>query len=201
MSTAEFWNERFAQRSYRYGTAPNDFLRKHASQLPQGGQVLSIGEGEGRNAVFLAGLGFQVTALDASDVGLDKTRQLAKAQGVEVMVLQADLNDYEFESVRWDGIINFFCHLPAALRQRVNAGIVRALRVGGALIQEGFTPGQLRFGTGGPRNIDMLWRAEDLRAELSGLDFEILHEIERPLQEGAGHDGMAAVVQLLARKP
>lgn len=196
-----FWDERFAGEEYRYGTEPNDFLRAQAAAIPAGGPVLSLGEGEGRNAVHLAGLGFAVTALDASPVGLDKTRRLAARRGVTVETLLADLDDYRFAPGHWDGIVNIYCHLPPALRRRVHARIVAALRPGGVLILEGFTPQQLRFHSGGPRDPAMLWRPEELRKELAGLDFPILREVEREISEGSGHGGRAAVVQMLARKP
>ena len=198
---SNFWDERFAGEDYRYGTEPNDFLREQAAAIPAGGRVLSLGEGEGRNAAHLAGLGYAVTALDASSVGQDKTRRLAAQRGVTVETLLADLDDYRFEPGAWDGILNFYCHLPPDLCRRVNAQIVTALRPGGVLILEGFTPDQLRFDSGGPRNPAMLWQAEGLREELAGLDFPILREVEREITEGSGHAGRAAVVQLLARKP
>ena len=196
-----FWDERFAGADYRYGTAPNDFLRGQAAALPADGRVLSLGEGEGRNAVYLAGLGFDVTALDASRVGLEKTRLLAARRGVTVRTLLADLAAYRLVPGAWDGVVNCYCHLPPDLRRRVNAQIVAALRPGGVLILEGFTPDQLRFHSGGPRDPDMLWRAGMLREELAGLDFPILREVEREISEGSGHSGPGAVVQVLARKP
>lgn len=198
---SRFWDERFAGDTYRYGTAPNDFLRAQAGAIPAGGSVLSIGEGEGRNAAHLAGLGLAVTALDGSAVGLEKARRLAAARGVAVQTVLADLADHEIAPASWDGIVNCFCHLPPGLRRRVNAQIVAALRPGGVLILEGFTPAQLQFASGGPRDPALLWQPDQLRAELAGLDFAILREVRRPLAEGPGHDGMAAVVQLLARKP
>lgn len=201
MPASNFWDARFEGEAYRYGTEPNAFLRAEAGAFPAGGRVLSIGEGEGRNAAHLAGLGLDVTALDGSSVGLAKARRLAEARGLHIHALQADLNDYRFAPAQWDGVMNFFCHLPPALRRRVNQGIVQALRPGGVLILEGFTPEQLQFDSGGPRDPAMLWQADTLREELDGLDFAILREVRRPLAEGSGHAGMGAVVQLLARKP
>lgn len=198
---ANFWDERFAGADYRYGTAPNDFLRAQAEAIPAGSRILSLGEGEGRNAAHLAGLGHRVTAVDGSAVGLAKTRRLAESRDVRVETIHADLAGFDLGAGRWDGIVNFYCHLPAALRRQVHAGVVRALRPGGVLIMEGFTPDQLQFDSGGPRNPDMLWSADLLAEELAGLDFRILREVQRPMQEGPGHSGMAAVVQLLAQKP
>lgn len=196
-----FWDERFAGDGYRYGTEPNDFLREWAGAIPAGGRVLSLGEGEGRNACFLAAQGFAVTAVDASRVGLDKVRRLAAARGVTVETVLADLADYRIRPGHWDGIVNCYCHLPPGLRARVQAQVAAGLKPGGVLIMEGFTPAQLQFDTGGPRDPAMLWQAEVLRAELPSLTFDILREVERPVIEGDGHSGMAAVVQVLARRP
>lgn len=198
---SSFWDERFAGDEYRYGTRPNDFLHAQMGELPAGGRVLSLGEGEGRNSVYLAEQGFSVTAVDGSRVGLAKADQLAKARGVEVAFVHADLNDYTLQPGHWDAIVNLYCHLPPDLRERVNAKVVAGLRPGGVCIIEGFTPDQLQYDTGGPRNPDMLWSADLLEQELSGLEFEILREVRRPVVEGVGHSGMAAVVQVLARKP
>jgi len=198
---SEFWDTLYAGETYRYGTEPNDFLRAQAGAIAAGGQVLSIGEGEGRNAAHLAGLGLAVTALDGSAVGLEKVRRLAAGRGLAVETVLADLNDYHLAPGEWDGIVNCFCHLPPELRRQVNAGIVQALRPGGVLILEGFGAEQVHLDSGGPGDPAWLWQADLLRQELAGLDFEILREVRRPLAEGEGHIGIGAMVQALARKP
>lgn len=198
MATDIFWQERFEQDGYYYGTKANDFLKEHALLIPQGGKVLSIGEGEGRNAVYLASLGYDVTAIDIAESGLEKIRLLAKEQGVHVHTQQADLNDYKFSEQAWDGIINIFCHLPPRLRREVHQNAAKALAPKGVLLLEAYTPNQLRYNTGGPKQLHYLYSAADLQQDFAALKIQHLAEIERDIQEGAGHTGLSSVVQVIA---
>ena len=125
-SPSDFWDQRFSEAGWAYGTAPNDFLRAEAGQLPPG-PVLCLAEGEGRNAVHLAGLGHRVEAVDQSEAGLAKTRLLAAERGVEVRTTRADLAVFDLGQSRWQGIVSIFVHLPSPLRQRVHAQVVAAL--------------------------------------------------------------------------
>lgn len=195
-----FWHQRFDQESYYYGTQPNDFLREQLATLPANGKILSIGEGEGRNAVYLAQQGFEVTAIDGAASGLAKAQKLAAERGVHINTQCVDLNDYEFKENRWDGIIIIFCHLPPALRQRVHEQVVRALKPNGICLMEVYRPEQLAFGTGGPSNVDMLYSKETLQKDLQGLKMIRLENVERLIQEGEGHNGQSAVVQVVAKK-
>jgi hypothetical protein len=194
------WDERYAGADYFYGTEPNDFLRQHAAAMPAAGKVLCLAEGEGRNAVFLAGLGMDVVALDQSAEGLRKTRKLAAARGVTVSTLQADLGHYSIEPASWDAIVAIWCHLPSTLRARVHAQAVAGLKPGGCLLLEAYRPEQLRFGTGGPKDADLMPTLAQLRQELAGLQFEHLAELQRNVHEGQGHSGPSAVVQVIAHR-
>jgi SAM-dependent methyltransferase len=194
------WDERYSTEEYAYGTAPNDFLRSVADRIPKG-KILSLGEGEGRNAVYLAGLGYSVLGVDSSAVGLGKAGKLAAARGVRIETLVADLTGYDIQPGGWDGIVSIFCHLPSASRRVLHRGVVAGLRPGGAFILEAYTPAQLQFRTGGPTSADMLMTLKSLKTELQGLVFEHGTELERPVVEGRYHTGRAAVVQVLARKP
>ena len=194
------WDERFAADGYYYGTAPNDFLREHHAAIRPGGDVLCLGEGEGRNAVFLAGQGYRPVALDQSTVGLDKARRLADERGVRIETVVANLDGYRMEPARWDGIVSIWCHLPAALRAAVHAQVVDGLKVGGVFLLEAYTPEQLKHGTGGPKDVALLPTLAELRRELAGLEFEHAVELERVIHEGQGHDGLSAVVQIVARR-
>ena len=138
MATDTFWQARFEQKDYYYGTQANDFLQQHALNIPAKGRVLSIGEGEGRNAVYLASLGYEVTAIDIAESGLEKIRQLAAEKGVHVHTQQADLNQYEFEPNYWDGIISIFCHLPPRLRREVHQAAAAALKPAGVFLLEAY---------------------------------------------------------------
>ncbi|MCO6043870.1 class I SAM-dependent methyltransferase [Aeoliella sp. ICT_H6.2] len=193
------WDERYSTDEYIYGTQPNDFLAARFSEIPQG-KVLSLAEGEGRNAVFLARQGYAVTAVDASEIGLRKAARLATQQQVPLQCIAADLTEYDLGIERWDGIVSIFCPLPSAVRREVHAKVVRALKPGGVFLLEAYTPKQLEYGTGGGDNADTMQTAESLRTELAGLSFTHLEEIEREVVEGTYHTGLASVVQAIGRK-
>lgn len=193
------WNERFAESNYAYGTEPNDFLREWSGHVPAG-KVLCLAEGQGRNAVYMAGLGHKVIAVDTSDVGLARARELAAERGVDIETCHADLNDFVIEPAYWQGVVSVFCHLPAELRRRVHADVVAGLAPGGVLILEAYTPAQIMLNTGGPRDTALCMQLDSLRDELKGL--HILHalETERDVVEGRYHHGTGAVVQIVAIK-
>jgi len=196
---AAFWNNRFAAPQFFYGETPNAFVAEVAAQIPAG-PVLCLAEGEGRNAVHLATLGHQVTAVDQSEAGLAKARQLATARGVEIETVLADLGNFTIEPGVWSGIVATFAHLPPAIRCNVHAQAECGLRQGGAFVLEAYTPAQLAFDTGGPKSLELLMTLAGLREELAGLEFVIGREIERDVSEGDGHTGRGAVVQILARR-
>jgi SAM-dependent methyltransferase len=196
------WDERYAQPGYAYGTEPNDFLKATAERyLPARGELLCLAEGEGRNAVFLAGLGFRVTGVDASAVGLAKARKLAEQHGVEIETIVADLGAFDLGVERWDGIVSIWCHTPSALRARLHRAVVGALRPGGVLLLESYTPDQLSYKTGGPPNADLTMTLAAVRDELAGLELLQAEEKLREVHEGKYHDGLSAVLQVVARKP
>lgn len=200
MATDIFWQKRFEQDSYYYGTKANDFLQQNAQRIPKRGRVLSIGEGEGRNAVFLASLGYEVTALDIAESGLEKVRQLAKRHDVQVKTIHADLNNYDFSQQQWDGVISIFCHLPPRLRREVHQNIAKALAPNGVFLLEAYTPNQLQYDTGGPKQPHYLYHLKDLAEDFNHLNIIRLEEIEREIYEGEGHTGLSAVVQLIAQQ-
>ncbi|PKN12689.1 MAG: SAM-dependent methyltransferase [Deltaproteobacteria bacterium HGW-Deltaproteobacteria-4] len=194
------WDERYACDDYIYGKEPNDFLRSCAGKIPAG-KVLTLAEGEGRNAVYLAAQGYEVTAVDNSSVALEKARQLAAERNVSITTIHADLGDFTIEADEWEGIISCFCHLPVTLRASLHQAVVRGLKPGGMLVFEGFSKEQLSYGTGGPQSLDLLMKLEELQQELVGLKFVHAVQVEREVREGLGHTGLAAVVQLLGIKP
>lgn len=194
------WDERYGAAEYYYGTEPNEFLRDHAHLIRRYGEVLCLAEGEGRNAVFLAQQGVRPVALDQSAVGLSKASKLAVDKGVRIETVVADLDAYEIEPGRWDAIVSIWCHLPATLRAAVHRQVVTGLKAEGVFLLEAYTPAQLRYGTGGPKSADLLPTLAELRNELSGLDLVHATELERVVQEGRGHTGLSAVVQVVARR-
>ncbi len=199
---AAFWDQRYAGADgYVFGTAPNDFLAGAAAWIPARGRVLCLGEGEGRNAVFLARRGHDVLAVDQSAAGLGKATALAAQHGVTLATQVADLADYRLEPGAWDAVVCIFLHLPPALRSRVHRAAAAGLRPGGVVILESYGPTQLGRGTGGPQNPDLLPALATLRPDFAGLELLTARELERNVIEGSGHTGRAAVVQLLARRP
>jgi SAM-dependent methyltransferase len=193
------WDERYSVEEYVYGTRPNGFLASVVDRLPMG-RVLCLAEGEGRNAVYLAEQGFEVTAVDSSAVGLEKARKLAGQHGVHIETVVADLAHYEIVPESWDAIVAIFCHLPPPLRRAVHAQAVAGLRPGGAFVLEAYTPAQLKHGTGGPPVVELMMTLDGLRDELTGLRFVHAVETERDIKEGRLHAGVGAVVQVLAYK-
>lgn len=195
------WDERYARSEYVYGTEPNDFLRAEAGRIPRG-RVLCLAEGEGRNAVYLASLGHEVTAVDLSIEGLRKAERLARDRGVTIAVEQADLASYTPKPAAYEAIVTIFGHLPAPVRKRLYGTIGSSLVPGGVFILEVYRPEQLAFGTGGPKDVTMLPTLAQLRDELIGLELVVAQEVEREIHEGIFHGGQSATVQVVGvRKP
>ena len=193
------WDERYSVEEYVYGKTPNAFLLEMSGRLKKG-KVLSLAEGEGRNAVYLARQGFTVTAVDSSKVGLAKADKLARESGVSIQTVLADLADYTIEEGTWDSIVSIFCHLHPNLRTRLHRDVVAGLKQGGTFLLEAYTPRQLKFKTGGPRSAEYLVELAALREDLDGLEFLHGEELVRDVTEGSKHTGQGSVVQLLARK-
>jgi SAM-dependent methyltransferase len=196
------WDERYGEPGFAYGTEPNDFLAASAERyLPPGGEILSLAEGEGRNAVWLARHGYRVTGVDGSAVGIEKARKLAVQQGVQIRTVVADLDHFDLGENRWDGIVSIWCHTPSALRARLHRGVVAALKPGGILLLEAYTPKQLEYRTGGPPAADWLMTLEAVSDELAGLVLIEAEEKLREVHEGKYHHGLSAVLEIVARKP
>ncbi|MDM4013875.1 class I SAM-dependent methyltransferase [Roseiconus lacunae] len=193
------WNERFSDSEYAYGTEANTFLADNATMLVD--PVLSIAEGEGRNAVYLATQGFRVHAVDGSEAGLEKAARLAADQNVTITSEVADLNDYQTRPDSWGSIVSIYAHLPRPLRIKLYPMLVQALKPGGISIFEAYSESQRGRGTGGPNDLELLMTCRKIEEEWKGLETILLHEIEREVHEGKFHTGMASVVQYIARKP
>lgn len=195
------WDERYAGEAFMYGTEPNDFLRQWATALEPAARVLCLAEGEGRNAVYLAGLGFAVTGVDASVVGMAKAQRLAAARGVPLETVVADLSQYELGEATWGGIVSIWCHVAPPLRATLHQRVLKALAPGGVLILEHYHPRQVGRGTGGPPDPSLLVTLEELQRDFEAL--QVLHaaEAEREVLEGHGHRGLSVVTQFVARRP
>ena len=195
------WDERYDEGRFAYGDAPNDFLVEGADLLAPG-NCLCLAEGQGRNAVWLAGQGWDVTAMDQSQVGMARAQELAQARGVTIRTEVGDLTSYDLGVGRWNTIVSIFGHVPSTLRKSVHRRVVAALAPGGTFLLEAYTPAQLDApGIGGPRDSDMMPTEADLHEELAGLEFLVSRELMRAVNEGEYHHGESAVVQIVARKP
>lgn len=201
-SDADFWNNRFATESYIFGTRPAAFLVDNAHHIPAPSLVLAPSDGEGRNSVFLAELGHRVVATDIAEEGLAKARRLAGARGVNVDFRHVDLQGWRWPEGEFDAVVAVFIQFaPPAFRDEIFAGMKRAVRPGGVVLLHGYTPKQLEYRTGGPSVVEQLYTEELLQRAFSDWDIVRLEAYERDLDEGEGHRGRSAVIDLIARRP
>lgn len=198
----EFWDQMYRDGAYRFGTEPNAFLAESVpSRVAAGKRIVCLGEGEGRNAVWLAEQGYQVTAVEQSEVGIEKIQKLAESRGVRVETVLSSIENFAPEQ-RFDAVVLIYIHAPAKERELIHAKAVELLDRQGLLILEGYTPEQRLLGrtSGGPQAIEMLFTAEILKQDFQALDVEYVEELVIELAEGAAHRGVANVVRFLGRK-
>jgi len=191
-----FWDHNFAGAGYKYGTSPNAFIAVEAQRLAARSRVLVPGDGEGRNGVWLAQQGHHVTAVDASSVGLNKARALAAQRGVALNTELADLTEWKAPAQAFNALVLVFLHLPTGVRRQVHQRLLQALSPGALVLIEAFTPKQLHLRSGGPKDVDMLYTLDQLRADFAADTRELMgQECETQLDEGPGHQGLAHVVR------
>lgn len=196
------WNQRFSGEDYLFGTQPNAFLAGQKKLLVPGKRALAIADGEGRNGVWLAQQGLDVLSIDFSPVALQKAKALAQERGVDLATQVADLSEWTWEASRFDVVVAIFIQFAEpALRERIFSGICRTISPGGLLLLQGYRPEQLDYATGGPSQVENMYTASLLRRAFATLDILHLEEHDSELHEGSGHNGMAALVDLIARKP
>jgi SAM-dependent methyltransferase len=198
---ADFWDGRYKSESYLYGAEPNDFLQDHAHLFRSGDRVLSLAEGEGRNAVFLAAQGCGVRGVDFSPAGRTKALALAGARNVAIEYILADLTCYDMGQAEWDAVISIFCHMASKDRLPLYAAIRTALKPGGLFVLEGYNAGQLSYSTGGPKDVDYLTSLDMLTESFAGFEVILARDTVHEIREGLGHTGDGSVTQFIARKP
>ena len=197
-----FWDSRFSAPDYIFGRAPNRFLVSQAALFRPGMRVLDVATGEGRNAVWLAQQGCEVTGVDISPKGLEKARRLASEAGVTVRYELGDVRDYAWQADAFDAVVTIFIQFAAPHeREAVFEGMQRAVRSGGCVVLQGYTPKQLEYKTGGPPQVEHMYTEPLLREAFAGWHIVHLREHEDVLNEGVKHSGMSAVIDLVARKP
>ncbi|MDQ8208766.1 class I SAM-dependent methyltransferase [Coraliomargarita sp. SDUM461003] len=197
-----FWDERYNKFEYIYGINPNDFLAEVAPTIaqPKGKRALCLADGEGRNGVYLAKLGFDVTSVDLSIVGLRKAQKLAKSEQQKLTTIHADLANFDLGIERYDLIVSIFAHFPEDLRKKIHKQIPPALRPGGSLILEAYTPANVGRGVGGPPTIETAYSSKTLTEDFKQLLIQRIEEREREIHEGSIHKGLSAIIQLLAHR-
>jgi len=196
------WDERYSEHDWFYGTEPNDFLVSRIMAFKPGGLILSVGEGEGRNALYLLENGFSVFAIDLSSVGLEKLKKEAEKRGFadRLQTEVVDVKDFQFSANHFDGAIAIWCHLSPITRVHFLRSMCKAIKDGGVLLIEGYREKQLEYKTGGPPTLDLMFSMADFLDNLADFNALVIEEKEREIHEGQGHNGQSAVVQYLGRR-
>lgn len=202
--TSKFWDERYSESDYVYGTLPNQFLTEQKHRLRSGMKTLVIGDGEGRNGVWLASQGLTVLSVDLSPIGIEKAQSLAKQQQVQLQTQCADLTTWDWQADTYDLIVSIYVHFSPETRQRIHKLMLKALKPGGLIILEAFNLAQLQYqqnyDSGGPKIREMLYAPEMLSQDFAGGEMLELTETLTELHEGQYHEGKASVIRLVLQK-
>ena len=194
----DFWNQRYQEENFAYGKAANDFLQ--SNEFKTGSKILCLAEGEGRNGVYLAKMGHQITCIDYSESGIQKMQRLAEENNVQLETICADLAEVILEPNTWDGIVLIFGHFPEELRKYVHKQVYSALKPGGKLVMEAYHKNQLNFKTGGPMSDKLLYSEEELRSDFDAFTSIQIEMVERDVTEGQYHFGKSSVIQVIGLK-
>lgn len=195
----EMWNERFAVEEYVYGKEPNRFFKEQIDKLTPG-KILMLAEGEGRNGVYAAKLGWQVDAVDLSEKAKEKALVLAAENGVPINYEISFLDEYQFKDDTYDAVGIFFLHLTDEETERIAEKAIKSLKPGGKLIVEVYEKDQLKYNSGGPRVPELLYSLEDFMNYFNELDFDLFKKEIVSLSEGPLHNGEAAVIRFVGTK-
>jgi len=194
-----FWNERYTEKEFVYGTSPNLFLTKQLEKLPAG-KIIFPCEGEGRNAVFAAQKGWQTEAFDLSEEGLKKALLLAQQNNVSISYQIEDALKAEYPAESFDAAALIYAHFPPAIRKSIHQKIISWLKPGGILILEAFNPSQVNNTSGGPKDVAMLYTEEMLKEDFMPLKTELLSSLKTTLNEGKYHQGVADIIRYIGIK-
>lgn len=201
----EFWEERYGAEEFAYGVEPNEFFEKVLTENSLKGAILLPAEGEGRNAVFAAKKGLNVTCFDMSTQGKLKAQKLAELNNVTINYLVGELSELHFEKNSFDIIVLIYAHFPPNVKTEYHKKIASYLKKGGILILEGFSQNQLKINEEnqqafGPKNIDMLYTVEEIKNDFENLEIQILKEEQIILNEGIHHTGKGSVIRFVGKK-
>jgi SAM-dependent methyltransferase len=196
------WNARYAGEDYHFGEEPGAFVRAHAHWLKDSRSVLCVADGEGRNSVFLAGQGLEVTAFDFAPNAVAKARRLAARRGVAVDHRLGDIFGWDWAGATYDAVVAVFIQFLAPEdRDAVFAGMKRTVAPGGLILLEGYRPEQVDYGTGGPPRREHMYTRDWLEGVFRDWEILELAAYDAEIREGTGHRGMSALIDLVARKP
>ncbi len=194
------WNERFRSKEYFYGIEPNTFVKEQLQKLKPG-RILFLAEGEGRNSVYAAKLGWKVDAVDFSTAGKEKAEQLAKANNVKINYVVSDLKDFVFKENYYDAVVNIFFHTTEDSRISIHNKVKDSLKIGGLYIFEAFDKDQINRNTGGPKDKSLLYSLEEINSDFEDINFIHFSKDEVKLSEGSGHEGIGIVIRFVGQKP
>jgi SAM-dependent methyltransferase len=199
----QFWNQRFDKQEFIFGKEPNEYLVEQSSHyLKPNSSVLCIADGEGRNGVWLAKQGMRVTGFDVSDIAIAKANQLAADNEVNIQYSLCDTDGFDWQANTYDTVVGIFIQFAdPVLRSRIFAAMADALNPGGLILLQGYRPEQIAYGTGGPKLVENLYSEAMLRSAFAELEILDLAVHDSVIREGDGHDGMSALIDLVARKP
>lgn len=195
----DFWNARYKEETFANGTKPNEFFKENIDKL-SAGKILLPAEGEGRNAVYAARKGWDVTAFDFSEEAKNKTLKLALEYEVSLNYEVMNVADFSAENNQFDVIGLFFAHFPVHLRQEFHQKVVQVLKTSGYVVFEAFHKNQLNYSSGGPKDLAMLFSVEEVEKEFAGLKILTLEEKIIDLDEGLYHQGKGHVLRMIATK-
>ncbi|HEY5535729.1 MAG TPA: class I SAM-dependent methyltransferase [Ignavibacteria bacterium] len=194
----EFWDKRYSDPEYVYGKQPNEYFSKVLDGLKPG-KLLLPGEGEGRNAIYAAKKGWEVTAIDFSLQAKEKAIKFASENNVEIDYIVTSIENYSFPEREFDAAALIYAHFPPDIREKIHTSIAKSLRPGGTLIIEAFSKKQIYNNTGGPKELFLLYEIEELRNDFRDLIIEESQEFKIELTEGKYHKGIADIIRLKAK--
>jgi SAM-dependent methyltransferase len=198
------WNDRYSKDEFAYGEQPNEYLKEQLEKLKPGA-ILFPAEGEGRNAVFAAKLGWKVFAFDISIEGKNKADQLAKKNNVAIDYQVGEFQTLNYNAEQFDAIALIYAHFPADIKSLYHKALDTYLRKGGFVIFEAFSKKHIEYiarneKVGGPKEIDMLFSIDELRSDFENYEIIELSEEEIELSEGLFHNGTGSVIRFVGRK-
>jgi 2-polyprenyl-3-methyl-5-hydroxy-6-metoxy-1,4-benzoquinol methylase len=197
---SNFWDERYSSMEYVYGTEPNHFFKEQIDKIPVRGKVLLPGEGEGRNAVYAAKLGWQVDAFDQSKIARQKALRLVEKNKVKINYQVTNLNEFSPAKEQYDAIAIIYVHLKEDFRQAFNKKLINSLKTGGKIILELFSKEQFGKNSGGPQDLTMLYSLDEIKKDFRNFKASILKEEIVQLDESEKHKGEASVIHFVGEK-